>query len=515
MSEDAPSSPKVTAARKPAEVEKQATPPSSPAQDTGSASKQKHISSPDMSAGQASSAELSSPPDSPGSKKRALPHPSAEAEPSPKKAKAHSPKAEAGAENDEQASPESDTKDDNESSPPPASDLKINKENWQGFCEIESDPAYFSVILREMGVKDVAVREVFAMDPTFLDMVPHPIHGLIFLFRYREFGNEDQATDAPDDVWFCNQLPAQNSCGTLAMLNIIMNKPELDIGEHLVQFKEFTQDMTSVQRGEALASFDFVKQIHNSFAKRMDILENDKHLAAKARRAERLKEKTEQGTSRRNSAGSDSSADSFEENGHHFIAFVPVGDEVWKLDGMDAQPTCVGTFDAAVGETWLSAASDTINTLMAAGDSDYGVLAVSQSPLSSLREKAALTINTLVAVESRLHEVDPTWVSSGPPPSPSALGIEQQLLGAHPVHADTMALIAVEDSATLLARRSALAEELSGVAASIGVEMEQEAAEEQKARQRRFDAGPVLKKWLEMLAGNGYLEENLDRFMEK
>lgn len=513
MSDNARSSPKVIAARKAAEVEKQATPPPSPVNGTGSASKHKQIPSPDMSAGQASSADLSSPPDSPGSKKRALPDPSTEAEPSPKKAKAPSPMAEA--EKDEHASPDSDTKDDNESSPPPASDLKISKENWQGFCEIESDPAYFSVILREMGVKDVAVREVFAMDPAILDMVPHPIHGLIFLFRYREFGNEYQATDAPDDVWFCNQLPAQNSCGTLAMLNIIMNKPELDIGEHLVQFKEFTKEMTSVQRGEALASFDFVKQIHNSFAKRMDILENDKHLASKARRAERLKDKAVKGTSRRNSTASDDSTDSFEENGHHFITFVPVGDEVWKLDGMDAQPTCVGTFDAAVGETWLSAASDTINTLMAAGDSDYGVLAVSQSPLSSLREKAALTINTLVAVESRLHEVDPTWVSSDPPPSLSALGIEQQLLSAHPVHADTMALVVVEDSATLLARRSTLAEEMGGVATSIGVEMEEEAAEEQKARQRRFDAGPVLKKWLEMLADNGYLEENLDRFMEK
>jgi ubiquitin carboxyl-terminal hydrolase L5 len=513
MSDKASSCPKVAAACKVAEVEKQA-PPSSPGNGTGAASKQKKTPSPDMAAGQASSEDLFPPPESPGSKKRALPDPSTEAEPSPKKAKAPSSMVEI----EEHASPDSDTKDDNDSSPPPASDLKISKENWQGFCEIESDPAYFSVILREMGVKDVAVREVFAMDPAILNMVPHPIHGLIFLFRYREFGNEDQAADAPEDVWFCNQLPAQNSCGTLAMLNIIMNKPELDIGEHLVQFKDFTQDMSSVQRGEALASFDFVKQIHNSFAKRMDILENDKHLAAKARRAERLKEQAKKGKSRRNSAesaASEDSTDSFEENGHHFIAFVPVGGEVWKLDGMDAQPTCVGTFDAAVGETWLSAASDTINTLMAAGDSDYGVLAVSQSPLSSLREKAALTINTLVAVESRLHEVDPTWVSSDPPPSPSALGIEQQLLARHPVHADTMALVAVEDSATLLARRSALAEELGGVVASIGVEMDEEAAEEQKARQRRFDAGPVLKKWLEMLAGNGYLEDNLDRFMEK
>ncbi|KAL5121104.1 hypothetical protein ACEQ8H_000955 [Pleosporales sp. CAS-2024a] len=403
-----------------------------------------------------------------------------------------------------------------------SSNVIVGKENWQGFCEIESDPAYFSVILREMGVKDVAVREVFAMDSAILDMVPQPIYGLILLFRYRDFGTHCQATEGTNDVWFCNQLPTQNSCGTLAMINIIMNSPEIDIGEHMTQFKEFTHDMSSVQRGETLASFDFVKKIHNSFAKRMDILENDKHLAAKANRFERHKEQTETKAKKSNgrraskeSVVSEDSTDSFEESGHHFIAFVPVGNQVWKLDGMDVQPSSVGTFDAASGESWLSAVSNTINTLMAAGDSDYGVLAISQSPISSLRNQAALTLNTLGAVESRLEEMDQTLGDCEAPPSAAALGIGQQELLIHPVPPTVVAQIANEEAATLLTRRRALVEELGGAAASITVEMDEIAAEELKARQRRFDAGPVLKLWLEMLAENGYFEENLHRFMPR
>lgn len=449
-------------------------------------------------------------PESPSSKKRALPDSPIEGTGS-KKVKKELPIT---------------AEDKNDMSAP--SDVKIDKENWQGFCEIESEPAYFSVILREIGVKDVAVREVFGMDSDLLDMVPQPIYGLIFLFRYREFGNEDQAIDCPPDVWFCNQLPSQNSCGTLAMINILMNNAEVDIGEYLTQFKDFTQDMNSVQRGEAFASFDFVKKIHNSFAKQMDILENDKHLATKAKRAERLKDqpkkpknKTTASRSRRpsaDSAASNDSTSSFEENGHHFIAFVPVGTEVWKLDGMDAQPTSVGAFDPDAGETWLSAASETINLLMAAGDDDYGVVAVSQSPLSPLRREAALTINTIEAVQSRLKDLSQTWqlfvVDDSPPPSPTALRISEQLLSLNPVPEATAEQIATENLEDSLFRRSVLVEELGRVAANIVAEMGVEVSEEEKARMRRFDSGPVLKVWLEMLASNGYLEENLGRFMK-
>ena len=30
------------------------------------------------------------------------------------------------------------------------------------------------------------------------------------------------------------------------------------------------------------------------------------------------------------------------ESGFHFIAFVPIEDQLWKLDGLERQPVCLG-----------------------------------------------------------------------------------------------------------------------------------------------------------------------------
>ena len=417
--------------------------------------------------------------------------------------------------------------------PPKNSNLPDNaaitqdKATWQGFCDIESDPAYFSVILREMGVRGVTVREVFTMDPTYLhESLPQPIHGLILLFHYRSFGTDDQSASCPNNVWFANQLPAQNSCATLAMINILMNSTthEVDIGEHLTQFKAFTQDFSPYQRGEALSSFDFVKKIHNSFAKKMDMLESDKLLSYKVKKSgknstEVIKKRGTKSRRRRgsaDSAASDDSADGYEENGHHFIAFVPVGNEVWKLDGMDAQPSSMGSFDAEKGETWLSAVSDTIAALMAAGDDDYGVIALTHSPLLSLKRQACDSICILRYVEERLYDVDRDWknfvIDAEEAASPQMLGIEDEL-ASHAVSHDVKMQIDNESMQELLSRRGHLVKELGRLTANIMMEIQQEAEEDQKAAQRRFDCGPVIKKWLEMLAENGHLEKNLHRFM--
>ena len=32
-----------------------------------------------------------------------------------------------------------------------------------------------------------------------------------------------------------------------------------------------------------------------------------------------------------------------EESGFHFIAFMPIGTKLWKLDGLERQPMCLGT----------------------------------------------------------------------------------------------------------------------------------------------------------------------------
>lgn len=60
---------------------------------------------------------------------------------------------------------------------------------------------------------------------------------------------------------------AENACASVALLNIVNNIDGIDLGEHLQQFKDFTMPFTPALRGDAINNFEFIKRIHNSFAR--------------------------------------------------------------------------------------------------------------------------------------------------------------------------------------------------------------------------------------------------------
>lgn len=71
---------------------------------------------------------------------------------------------------------------------------------------------------------------------------------------------ESLETDHPSQT-------ASNACASVALLNIVNNIPDIDLGENLQHFKEFTMPFTPALRGDAINNFEFVKRIHNSFAR--------------------------------------------------------------------------------------------------------------------------------------------------------------------------------------------------------------------------------------------------------
>lgn len=174
-----------------------------------------------------------------------------------------------------------------------------DRNTWPGWVEMESEPAFFNVMLQDMGVRSVKTSEVWSLDDNELAVLPAPVHALIFLFRYRETNKDDLVAECPSDVWYAEQVP-DFACATVALLNIVNNIPDLQMGKDLRNFKDFTQDMSPLLRGQAIDDFAFVKQIHNSFAREADILQADmimKEKAAKARKrqavAKALKTKAE------------------------------------------------------------------------------------------------------------------------------------------------------------------------------------------------------------------------------
>lgn len=74
-----------------------------------------------------------------------------------------------------------------------------------------------------------------------------PVYGVIFLFKY-PVGQKstDEAVDgqydfeASENLFFANQT-IQNACATQAILSVLLNRGDLEIGGPLTEFREFTQ----------------------------------------------------------------------------------------------------------------------------------------------------------------------------------------------------------------------------------------------------------------------------------
>jgi len=114
-----------------------------------------------------------------------------------------------------------------------------------------------------------------------------------------------------------------------------MNIPEIDLGENLKQFKEETRHLKPAYRGRKLDQNGHIRALHNSFVRRMDILNADLSLSndieAKKKRRDRGK-RPAKSRSKQN-----------EDTSFHFIAFVPIRGVVWRLDGLQRQPVNLGT----------------------------------------------------------------------------------------------------------------------------------------------------------------------------
>lgn len=45
-------------------------------------------------------------------------------------------------------------------------------EEWEGWIELESEPAFFTIILRDLGVQNVKAQEIFTIDQDSLSHLP-------------------------------------------------------------------------------------------------------------------------------------------------------------------------------------------------------------------------------------------------------------------------------------------------------------------------------------------------------
>jgi len=268
--------------------------------------------------------------------------------------------------------------------------------------------ALFSYILRQYGVKNIKIQEIFGLDDESLLYLPKPVYGLIFLFKYRDddADEDEDAPKCPKHVWFANQTTS-NACATVALLNIVMNIPDVDLGSALKGFKKSTRLLKPPHRGQALNHDDFIRNIHNSFLRRMDILnadltlQNDYDKWVKANKNSRRKVAKKKASKKKKKKEED-------EAGYHFVAYVPISGSVWRLDGLQRQPVNLGEH----GDDWISIARDNISQRIGQyedGDIEYNLLSLCKSPLKAVQGNVAENARSILDVEKILADLVPDW----------------------------------------------------------------------------------------------------------
>ncbi|RAL08419.1 ubiquitin C-terminal hydrolase 37 [Aspergillus homomorphus CBS 101889] len=375
--------------------------------------------------------------------------------------------------------------------------------HWNGFCELESEPALFNVMLREFGVKGVKVQEVVSLDEDMMAILNKPIYGLIFLSRWREDDPNKQEASCPEGLWFANQVwltTASNACATVALLNIVNNIEEIDLGENLQHFKEFTMPFTPALRGDAVNNHEFIKRIHNSFARRMDLLKADHQLKAETafRRSRTRHEQEDLDTA------------------FHFIAYVAALGKVWKFDGLERQPQVLGSCQSS--DDWLAQAKPDIFTRMKEYEEDqieFSMLSLAQDPLPGLINRLAMNVKSLEMVNQCLTS------KAGQLPF-HAITLKNTLLGPDKSYTLSRDMIDRAFIPTLQEQEyqncgveklknlwHELADSQRSLQASIREEQQSQQADNEYAEGRRFDYSPAIRKWLRLLARKQVIEKLL------
>ena len=198
---------------------------------------------------------------------------------------------------------------------------------------------------------------------------------------------------------------------------------------------------------------------------------------------------------------------------------------MWKLDGRDRQPQRLGAIpdDANWLDVVMPVVQDRIATY-AAGQIHFGLLGVVRDPMAEHLGMLGSNVKALRAVERRLDEVKADWrddstngangvaaeaesdVIRGPD---EKLGLTQEAIEK----AERPNLLEHRLGTSCMVALTKLREELVSkqpmLRGQVREEQQSQDDDERRAREARFDYGPLIRAWLEMLAEKEGLMQDL------
>ncbi|KAG6189939.1 hypothetical protein E4U27_006095 [Claviceps purpurea] len=307
-----------------------------------------------------------------------------------------------------------------------------------------------------------------------------------------------------------------NACATVALLNIIMNAPDIDLGQQLTEFKDATENLGSSIRGQRISGNQFIRSIHNSFTRRMDHLNADLCLENDYDDAKAQK-KRKQGSSKARKRGGKKKKASLE-YGYHFIAYVPYDGLVWELDGLRSKPHEIGSIN---GNDWTTVAKPQIEARMLQYEGSqlsFNLLAVCRNSSDHLSKTIASMAAALQAIDSRMKS-NTTFVDITSADEPILIIENEGQLAEYHLCQDDI------DSARLPARmKSALLRpewqvdeaydmyqsfrtQLKSAIDEFRAELASADEEDRRVKNRKRDYGGALHCWAKKLAEKGVLED--------
>jgi ubiquitin carboxyl-terminal hydrolase L5 len=250
------------------------------------------------------------------------------------------------------------------------------------WCTIESDPGVFTEMLSTLGCDTVELEELWSLDDDSLKALQETtgkVYGLIFLFKWVGKTQQEHAhskkplesDNIPPNLFFAHQVTT-NACATQAILSVVLNAglPAETLGNTLSEFQSFTSSFPPSLKGEAVASSQEIKTAHNAFGRQDAFLQEGKVHAP-----------------------------SESDEAFHFVAYIPMNNAVYELDGLQTGPIVVGSYNDtdstadSAAETdadsqWLSIARAAIQERMIAGGDHvkFNLMAVIQDKRVKLQE---------------------------------------------------------------------------------------------------------------------------------